>query len=82
MGQLKIISNGLRMDGRAFIMDKLIASSIRSRSNQPVVLESSSNFTLVTRRRNGQIENLIYLGEPLVEWSPRVLVGNINKFAR
>lgn len=63
MGQLKIISNGLRMDGKAFIMDRLIASNIRSRPNQPVVLESSSNFTLVTRKRNGQIENLIYLGK-------------------
>lgn len=63
MGQLRIISNGLRMDGKAFIMDRLIASSIRSRPNQPIVLESSSNFTLVTRKRNGQIENLIYLGE-------------------
>lgn len=62
MGQLKILSNGLRLDGRAFIMDKLIASSIRSRTNQPIVFESSRNFTLVTRKRNGQIENLIYMG--------------------
>lgn len=62
MGQLKVVSGGLRLEGKAFVLDSLIASSIRSRTGQPIIIESSRNLTLTTRDANGLLENLIYLG--------------------
>lgn len=63
MGQLKIVTGGLRLDGKAFVLDSLIASSIRSRTGQPIVVESSKNITLTTRSENGALENLLYIGK-------------------
>lgn len=63
MGQLKIVSGGVKLEGKAFILDSLIASSIRSRTGQPIVIESSRNLTLSTRGPNGLLDNLMYLGE-------------------
>lgn len=63
MGQLKIVSGGVKLEGKAFILDSLIASSIRSRTGQPIVIESSRNLTLSTRDPNGLLDNLMYLGE-------------------
>lgn len=63
MSLLKIISSGLRVDGKAVVMDRLITSSINSRSRQSVVIESSKNFTLSTRNHDGHIENLMLLGK-------------------
>ncbi|KRT83178.1 hypothetical protein AMK59_3363, partial [Oryctes borbonicus] len=67
MGQLKIVSGGLRLEGKAFVLDSLIASSIRSRAGQPIIIESSRNLTLTTRDANGLLENLIYLGNDRFE---------------
>ncbi|KAK9708668.1 Sarcoglycan complex subunit protein [Popillia japonica] len=61
MGQLKIVSGGIRLEGKAFVLDSLIASSIRSKTGQPIIIESSRNITLTTRDANGLLENLIYL---------------------
>lgn len=65
MGQLKIITNGIRVDGKVFVMDRLIASTIKSRPTHPIVIESAKNFTLSTRNRNGRLENLMFIGNPV-----------------
>nr|XP_022902524.1 delta-sarcoglycan-like [Onthophagus taurus] len=67
MGQLKIITGGLKLEGKAYILDSLIASNIRSRAGQPIIIESSRNLTLTTRGENGFLENLIYLGNDKFE---------------
>lgn len=63
MSLLKIISSGLRVDGKAVVMDRLITSSINSRARQSILIESSRNLTLSTRNHNGRIENLMLLGK-------------------
>ena len=63
MGQLKIVAGGLQLKGTAYVLDSLIASNIRSRQGQPIVIESSRNLTLTTRNANGLLDNLIYLGK-------------------
>lgn len=63
MGQLKIVPGGLRLDGKAFVMGSLIASNISSRTGQPIVVESSKKLTLSTRKLNGQLENMIFIGK-------------------
>lgn len=66
MGQLKIVTGGLKLEGKAFVLDSLIASTIRSRTGQPIVIESSKNLTLSTRNDNGFLDNLIFLGESTI----------------
>lgn len=63
MGQLRIVSGGLQLNGRAMVLDALIASSIRSRAGQPIVIESSRNLTLTTRNEDGILDNRIFLGK-------------------
>lgn len=67
MGQLKIVTGGLRLEGTAYVLDSLIASSIRSRRGQPIVIESSRNLTLTTRDERGFRNNLIFLGNDRFE---------------
>lgn len=66
MGQLRIIPGGLKLEGRAIILNSLIASSVRSKSGQPFLLESSTNFTISTRDETGLLNNKIYLGKCLI----------------
>lgn len=67
MGQLRIVAGGLRLEGRAFVIDALIASTIRSRAGQPIVIESSKNFTITTRNADGIPDNRIFLGNDRFE---------------
>ncbi|KAJ8984455.1 hypothetical protein NQ317_012520 [Molorchus minor] len=67
MGHLKIVSGGLRLEGRAFILDSLIASSIKSRTGQPIIVESSKNLTLKSRHKDGSIGSWIFLGNDRFE---------------
>ncbi|KAF2894247.1 hypothetical protein ILUMI_11926, partial [Ignelater luminosus] len=67
MGQLRIVAGGLRLEGRAFVLDTLIASTIRSRAGQPIVIESSKNFTVTTRDAAGVLDNRIFLGNDRFE---------------
>lgn len=67
MGQLRIVAGGLRLEGRAFVLDALIASTIRSRTGQPIVIESSKNFTITTRNVAGVMDNRIFLGNDRFE---------------
>ncbi|KAF5289339.1 hypothetical protein FQA39_LY15125 [Lamprigera yunnana] len=67
MGQLRIVAGGLRLEGRAYVIDALIASTIRSRAGQPIVIESSKNFTITTRNTDGVLDNRIFLGNDRFE---------------
>lgn len=67
MGHLKIVNGGIRLEGRAFVLDSLLASSIKSRYGQPIVIESSMNLTLSTRNKDGYLENFIFLGDDRFE---------------
>ncbi|KAK9870946.1 hypothetical protein WA026_009906 [Henosepilachna vigintioctopunctata] len=67
MGHLRIVNGGIRLEGRAFVLDSLLASSIKSRYGQPIVIESSMNLTLSTRNKEGYLENFIFLGDDRFE---------------
>ncbi|KAL1509101.1 hypothetical protein ABEB36_003895 [Hypothenemus hampei] len=62
MGQLEIVPGGLKLKGNAFVLDNLIASQIRSRSGEPIVIESSRNITLRSRDKYGHPSSWIHLG--------------------
>ncbi|XP_074032264.1 sarcoglycan delta isoform X2 [Leptinotarsa decemlineata] len=69
MGQLKIVPGGLKLEGKAFILDSLIASSIKSRLHQPIIFESSENLSLRARHRNGDLSSWMVLGNDKLECS-------------
>ncbi|XP_076273501.1 sarcoglycan delta isoform X2 [Rhynchophorus ferrugineus] len=62
MGQLEIVPGGLRLKGNAFVLENLIASQIRSRRGEPIIVESSRNITLKSRNKNGYPSSWIHLG--------------------
>ena len=63
MGHLRIVTGGIQLSGQAMVLDALLASAIRSRKGQPITVESSRNFTVNTRDKDGRIINRIFLGE-------------------
>ncbi|XP_066140703.1 delta-sarcoglycan isoform X1 [Euwallacea fornicatus] len=62
MGQLEIVPGGIRLKGNAFVLENLIASQIRSRLGEPIVIESSRNITLRSRNKDGRTGSSIHLG--------------------
>lgn len=67
MGQLKVVPGGLQLTGQALVLDMLRASTIRSRHNQPLSIESSRNFSVNTRDRDGYVENQFFIGHDRLE---------------
>ncbi|XP_063223969.1 delta-sarcoglycan [Bacillus rossius redtenbacheri] len=67
MGHLRIVTGGVRLSGQALVLDALVASSIRSRKNQPVVVESFRNFTVNARDEAGRVANRLVLGKERLE---------------
>ncbi|XP_053600241.1 delta-sarcoglycan-like [Plodia interpunctella] len=47
IGPIKIINNGIQFEGQAWIVDKLVASTISSQTSQPLNLHSHRNFTVL-----------------------------------
>ncbi|KAI8440168.1 hypothetical protein MSG28_001559 [Choristoneura fumiferana] len=45
LGPITIIKGGIELEGQAFVTDSLVASTIRSRSGQPLTVHSYRNFT-------------------------------------
>ncbi|XP_030767819.1 zeta-sarcoglycan [Sitophilus oryzae] len=69
MGQLEIIPGGLRLKGNAFVLENLVASQIRSRRGEPIVVESSRNISLKSRNKRGYLSSYIHLGVDRFECS-------------
>ncbi|KAJ0179287.1 hypothetical protein K1T71_004999 [Dendrolimus kikuchii] len=67
MGQLRIVPGGLQLLGQALVMDSLFASSIKSRRGQPIAIESSRNFTVITRDSHGLLQSRLFLGHERLE---------------
>ena len=64
MGRLKILGQGILLDGEAYILDRLVAAHVRSRRGVPIVFESSRNITLFADRSDGsKLHNRLTLGE-------------------
>lgn len=63
MGQLKITNEGIQLSGKAFFLDDLVASTIKTRKDRSLTLESYKNFTIKTTDENGNFSNQIYIGE-------------------
>ncbi|KAK7582203.1 hypothetical protein V9T40_013648 [Parthenolecanium corni] len=54
IGTLKVVKGGVMLSGKAYFMDTLIASAIRSRTGKPISLVTSQNFSVSVRSSDGQ----------------------------
>lgn len=67
MGRLRILKNGLRLEGESQFLHALYAAEVHSRTEQPLKLESSRNVTINARNKEGKITNRLYIGHNTVE---------------
>ncbi|XP_059060102.1 zeta-sarcoglycan-like [Achroia grisella] len=47
IGPMKIVKDGIHLEGQAWILDNLVASSITSQMAQPITIRSHRNFTVL-----------------------------------
>jgi hypothetical protein len=66
MGSLKIVSNGVHLDGEAYLMDRLVASHIRSRAGKSLTFESARNLTIFARKSDARVANKLFLGNSVL----------------
>jgi hypothetical protein len=66
MGQLRIVPGGLELLGQATISDSLYASTLKSKRGQPITIESSRNFTILSRDDKGKTSNNLFIGTSCV----------------
>ncbi|XP_059482697.1 delta-sarcoglycan [Neocloeon triangulifer] len=67
MGRLKVVDDGLQLQGRAMVLDSLIASTIRSRPGTPISIDSSHNFSVNARDHLGRTVSRLILGSDQFE---------------
>ncbi|CAH1776687.1 unnamed protein product [Owenia fusiformis] len=63
MGKLRMTDSGVQVQGRAEFIKPLHATSIRSKSSDPLFIESSRNISLHSRDSSGNIKNTFYIGD-------------------
>ncbi|XP_015179437.1 PREDICTED: zeta-sarcoglycan [Polistes dominula] len=63
IGSLKVVPGGIELRGQAAILDTLVASNLRSRKGENLVLESWSNFTATARSHDGRLLARLTVGE-------------------
>ncbi|CAG0913953.1 unnamed protein product [Notodromas monacha] len=67
MGSLKIVGNGVYLDGEAYLMDRLVASNIRSRAGRSLTFEAARNLTIHARKSDARVANKLFLGDGKLE---------------
>ncbi|XP_014604782.1 PREDICTED: zeta-sarcoglycan isoform X2 [Polistes canadensis] len=63
IGSLKVVPGGIELRGQAAILDTLVASNLKSRKGENLVLESWSNFTATARSHDGRLLARLTVGE-------------------
>lgn len=67
MGTLRVLKEGLSLDGDSLIMNRLIASHIESRKNDIIILSSDMSHSLSVRNQDGRMEHLMTMGNMLLK---------------
>ncbi|GAB6026898.1 hypothetical protein CHUAL_013543 [Chamberlinius hualienensis] len=79
MGKLRILDKGIRLEGEAEFLRSLYTSTLESRKNLPLKIESAHNLTLNARSEDGQIINRLFIGDHKVEtMAGRFIIKNSN----
>ncbi|XP_072433472.1 gamma-sarcoglycan isoform X3 [Chiloscyllium punctatum] len=67
MGYLRVTENGLRLEGESEFLFPLYAKEIRSRTDSPLLVDSSQNVTVNARNSEGQITGRLTVGPSTVQ---------------
>ncbi|XP_013174999.1 PREDICTED: delta-sarcoglycan-like [Papilio xuthus] len=71
IGPIKIIKDGIQLEGQAWIVDKLVASTITSPIAQPITLHSFRNFTVLVSDPNHVELAKMFIKRDSIEYSGR-----------
>ncbi|CAG9563631.1 unnamed protein product [Danaus chrysippus] len=71
IGPITIIREGIRLDGQAWFLDNLIASTLSSQAGQPLTLHSYRNFTILVSDENHKEASKLFLKRDSLECSGR-----------
>ncbi|CAE1153325.1 unnamed protein product [Acanthosepion pharaonis] len=67
MGKLRIMKDGIRVDGQSEFSKTLYTSNINAPDNQPLIVESSRNITLQARDKRDVVTNTLVIGDKKIE---------------
>ncbi|KAM5179972.1 gamma-sarcoglycan isoform 1-T1 [Mantella aurantiaca] len=79
MGQLKVTSEGLRLEGESEFLYPLYAKEIRSRADNSLLLHSSQNVTVNARNDEGKITGRLTVGPKVIESHGQQFLINSDK---
>lgn len=54
IGPLKVVKGGVMLSGKAYFMDTLVASTIKSRTGKPITLVTYRNLSVSVHGSDGQ----------------------------
>lgn len=72
IGPIKIVKGGIQLQGEAYVVDNLIASSILSRAGQPLSVHSYRNFTVEVSDDEGKLQTGLFIKRDAVRCSGKV----------
>ncbi|GFY74694.1 zeta-sarcoglycan [Trichonephila inaurata madagascariensis] len=79
MGRLRILKDGLRLEGRSHFLHTIYAAKIQSRRDQDLKLESSRNITINARNKEGKITNRLSIGpNTMTSFAEKFTIKNRN----
>ncbi|XP_037382917.1 gamma-sarcoglycan isoform X2 [Talpa occidentalis] len=67
MGHLRVIKDGLRLEGESEFLFPLYAKEIRSRMDTSLLLQSTQNVTLNARNSEGEVTSRLKVGPKMVD---------------
>lgn len=73
IGPIRIVRGGIHLDGHAWIMDNLVASTIRSQVAQPITLHSYRNFTVKVGEPERTEHSRLFIKRDVIEFRGRAL---------
>ncbi|XP_026748189.1 delta-sarcoglycan-like [Galleria mellonella] len=72
IGPIKIVKDGIHLEGQAWILDNLVASSITSQIAQPITIRSHRNFTVLVSEPGLSEQAKLVIKRDSVECSGRM----------
>ncbi|KAM3968373.1 delta-sarcoglycan [Aphomia sociella] len=71
IGPIKIVKDGIHLQGQAWILDNLVASTITSQMAQPIIIHSHRNFTVLVSEPDRLEQAKLVIKRDSVECSGR-----------
>ncbi|PZC81985.1 hypothetical protein B5X24_HaOG211541 [Helicoverpa armigera] len=73
VGPIRIVKGGIHVDGQAWVVDNLVASTITSQVAQPITIHSHRNFTVQVAEPDSSEHSKLFIKRDHLEFSGRAL---------